>query len=358
MSNVKFLWNNTGLDNALLAPSSAKAAWPGSNLQDTMRGNVWMTDGTGRASLDVDFGKEVICSAVGLVEHNLAYDAVYTVNAYSGSTAKALNSGSPTNEGGGKVGIPLTGHGYSEGDLVFLSGTDNYDGLHTLPAQTGGTADKFIVAATYVLETFAGTETAEKVTLTFSQEFDAWDPVLGWGEGGWGEYGWGGAPDDDFLATVPKVTKADFFDPTVARYWRIEFDNGGETADFEFYVGRLFLCRYFEPAYNVEYGWPMSLDDPSLVDESQGGQRWVDEKEQYYIYEFTLAHLLEGEVYGEFLRMLHWVGVRREMILQMFGLPGKPRLFTTAYGTLDRGAGATNTYYKGYQTRLRFTESR
>ena len=66
MSNVRFLWNNTGLDNALLTPSSAKAAWPASNLQDTQRGNVWMTDGTGRANLDVDFGKEVICSAVGV----------------------------------------------------------------------------------------------------------------------------------------------------------------------------------------------------------------------------------------------------------------------------------------------------
>ena len=102
----------------------------------------------------------------------------------------------------------------------------------------------------------------------------------------------------------------------------------------------------------------MSLDDPSLVDESLGGQRWVDEKDRSYQYEFTLAHLLEGEVYGEFLRMIHWVGVRRELILQMFGLPGKPRLFTTAYGTLERRPPVTNAYYQGYQARIRFSESR
>ncbi len=356
MSNIRFLWNNTGLDSARLAPSSAKTAWPGSNLQDTMRGKVWMTDGTGRATLDVDFGKEVVCSAVGLVEHNLAYDATYTVKAYSGSLAKALDAAAATDEGGGLVGIPLTGHGYAQGDLVFISGTDNYNGLHT--AQAGGTANKFLIQAAYGAETFAATDTAEKVTLAFSKEFDAWDPVLGWGEGGWGEYGWGGAPDDDFLATVPKVTKADFFDPTVARYWRVEFDNGGETSAFEFYVGRLFLCRYFEPSYNIDYGWPMGLDDPSLVDESLGGQRWVDEKEQFYWFEFTLGHLLEGEVYGELLRLVNWVGVRREMVLQIFGQTGKPRMFTTAYGTLERRTPITNAYHKGYQARLRFTESR
>ena len=123
------------------------------------------------------------------MEHNLAFDAGYTVNAYSGSTAKSLNAAAATDEGGGLVGIPLTGHGYSPGDLVFISGTDSYDGLHT--AQAGGAADKFLIQATFVAETFAVTDTAEKVTLAFSQEFDAWDPVLGWGEGGWGEYGLG-----------------------------------------------------------------------------------------------------------------------------------------------------------------------
>lgn len=76
------------------------------------------------------------------------------------SAEQTLNNAAAVDEGGGLVGIPLTGHGFSEGDVVVIDGTTNYDGIYTLPTQAAGGADEFIITATYAAETFAGTETA------------------------------------------------------------------------------------------------------------------------------------------------------------------------------------------------------
>ena len=76
------------------------------------------------------------------------------------SSEQTLNAAAATNDGGGLVGIPLTGHGYSEGQSVLLNGTTNYDGVHVLPSQATGTANEFVITDTYAAETFAGTETA------------------------------------------------------------------------------------------------------------------------------------------------------------------------------------------------------
>jgi uncharacterized phage protein gp47/JayE len=70
----------------------------------------------------------------------------------------ALDAAPVTDEGGGLVGLPATGHGFAAGTRIVVSGSVNYDGIHTVdPASS---ADSIVVTAAYLAETLTGAETA------------------------------------------------------------------------------------------------------------------------------------------------------------------------------------------------------
>jgi hypothetical protein len=73
------------------------------------------------------------------------------------------NAAAATDEGGGLVGLPVTAHGYDDGDLITVAGTTNYDGQYFLNSATS--TDKLVIKATYVAETFGGTETITSTPL-------------------------------------------------------------------------------------------------------------------------------------------------------------------------------------------------
>ena len=72
-------------------------------------------------------------------------------------SAKTLNAAAAVDKGSGKVGIPVTAHGYADGATVLIDDTTNYDGRHEV--HTDSTVDEIVIVATYVSETFGGTET-------------------------------------------------------------------------------------------------------------------------------------------------------------------------------------------------------
>lgn len=78
----------------------------------------------------------------------------------SGSAALhgVLNAAAAVDAGGGIVTIPMTGHGFNVGSYVQIGGTDNYDGVHKIIAKATNT---FNIYATFVAETFAGTDTVK-----------------------------------------------------------------------------------------------------------------------------------------------------------------------------------------------------
>jgi hypothetical protein len=71
------------------------------------------------------------------------------------------NTGVAVDRGGGLVGLPMTTHPFSGGDVVIIEGTTNYDGTFTLDAST--TANELRFADTYAAETFGGTETVVQI---------------------------------------------------------------------------------------------------------------------------------------------------------------------------------------------------
>jgi len=72
-------------------------------------------------------------------------------------TAFTLNAAAAVDKGSGLVGIPITAHSFKIGDETTIAGTTNYDATYTIISFT---TNEIVITATYVAETFAGTETA------------------------------------------------------------------------------------------------------------------------------------------------------------------------------------------------------
>lgn len=71
---------------------------------------------------------------------------------------KNLDAGAAVDNEDGTVGIPIAMHGFSSGDRVTISGTDNYDGTYTATEATS--TNTLVITATYVGETFTALQTA------------------------------------------------------------------------------------------------------------------------------------------------------------------------------------------------------
>ena len=68
-----------------------------------------------------------------------------------------LDNAAAVDKGGGLVGIPIAGHTFSPDDTTTISGTTNYNGTFSVVSVAAG---EIVITATYVSETFAGTEQA------------------------------------------------------------------------------------------------------------------------------------------------------------------------------------------------------
>ena len=69
---------------------------------------------------------------------------------------QTIDNAAAVNKGSGEVGIPVTAHGLTAGMAIAIDDTTNYDGWYLIVSQT---VNEIVITATYVAETFAGTET-------------------------------------------------------------------------------------------------------------------------------------------------------------------------------------------------------
>ena len=88
---------------------------------------------------------------------------------------KHLDNAAAVDSGGGLVRIPSTGHGFFPGAIVNITNTTNYNGNYVIDESAQINADWFNIPATYIAETFAGTEqvqdtVAEDYTKRFKLE--------------------------------------------------------------------------------------------------------------------------------------------------------------------------------------------
>jgi len=136
--------------------SSTDSDFPLANIFDNHPRNVWKADSTNEATLRLKI--KALSNTLALFGTN-ADDVICTIT--KDEDEQNIDNAAAVDKGGGKVGIPCIGHGYSTADEILLNGTTNYDGVQTVDATSSD--DEIVITATYAAENFAGTETVAEV---------------------------------------------------------------------------------------------------------------------------------------------------------------------------------------------------
>lgn len=199
-------------------------------------------------------------------------------------------------------------------------------------------------------------------TETFSEEFTAYEALLWFGDGYFGDDYFGGYPDEDLLELYPEIIRLLFWDDedpedVTQRYWAVEIDNGGDAEADEFYIGRMFLCDFFSPGRNFDFGWQEELVDPSSLDTSLGGVKWADVRDRYFRVTFTLPRLLKSEAWGQFLQIVTKVGIRQDMVISLFPDDSDIGIFTAFYGRFTQPPVIQNPRVGTFSAPIEFEES-
>lgn len=106
------------------------------------------------------------------------------------------------------------------------------------------------------------------------------------------------------------ITK--IFTTLTYRYVRLNIVYAGSDWD----IGRIFLGTYFEPTYNYNYfdGHDVEFVDPSIINETIGGQEYVDELDMYRKIAFECKAITQTQ-FEAFQTMINMVGIRKPLFI-------------------------------------------
>jgi hypothetical protein len=106
------------------------------------------------------------------------------------------------------------------------------------------------------------------------------------------------------------------FGAVSARYWRLGLTDN--TVADNLRIGRLFLGPKWTPSVGQLYGWSIGVDDPSIVEESYGGQSYPDVRPQKRVLQFELSYMDESEMYTNAFAMARAAGLVDEVLVIPF----------------------------------------
>ena len=166
--------------------------------------------------------------------------------------------------------------------------------------------------------------------------FDAWEPVMGYGEGGYGMHGYGGLPlEADRLFYTPNPIRILYLDPVEARYERITFVDP-DNPDGYIEVGLLF-CGLYDEYPNPEFGFNHDARDESEHNYTPGGVRWTDIVPARRLQEFPYEVFEDVYKYWQLVWWANKVGLGKSFIIDPLHNSAKasPPYFTRMYAHLD-----------------------
>ena len=176
-----------------------------------------------------------------------------------------IDNAAAVDKGGGKVGIPVTGHGLSTdgGEWITPAGTTNYDGSYLTDADT--TVNELVIRATYTAETFTGDESiyvnglendliADLITAAreYAENFQHRCYITQTIELVLDEF-----PDDEIVVPRPPLIAVSSIKYTDTDGNQQTWDNANYTVDNKSHPGRII------PAYTKT--WPATRDVPNAV---------------------------------------------------------------------------------------------
>lgn len=148
------------------------------------------------------------------------------------------------------------------------------------------------------------------------------------------------------------------FTADARQYWGLELSDINNADDY-LELGRLFLGKYFEPSRQFARNWEELLVDPSRIEQSEGGQEWVDLKEKYRLLrvEFPEGAPLSDSDRQSYRTILDKVGCSQDLFIALDydNAPNKWSL----YGKFAQTEFNFREFLNGlYSTGFDFRESR
>lgn len=138
-----------------------------------------------------------------------------------------------------------------------------------------------------------------------------------------------------------------------ARYWRLDVVDASLP---RLQVGRVFLGPRWAPSSNQIYGWSVTDIDPSLVDESYGGQEFISEKPHRRELQFTLKYMNEAEMYGNAFAAYRAAGISRDVLAVHNSLGGAYIAEQSVYGLLRASEPLVHEEYQVFRQKFTVRE--
>ena len=228
MKNFRMLWDNRGIDAAVLAATTSAAGYPVANLQDPFRSRRWRSIGVTGQSVSIDFGASVNFNALAFIDHNLSVTGTIRI------TASDTPGGRDLLDLNVSAWTPMIGFGEGYADDWGAGGT--------------------------LLEADRSWFAPNPIRIVYRED------LVKYGVGNL--YG-GGAVYGQLEEDTEQIR-------VTAQYVTLEFTDDGNP-DGYIELGRLFVCQYADFGFNFNDIIHGSVDD-SEITRSLGGQAWVTKR--------------------------------------------------------------------------------
>jgi len=118
------------------------------------------------------------------------------------------------------------------------------------------------------------------------------------------------------------------------RWWRIDVSDSGN-ADGHFQAGRLYVASAWEAPRNVQYGWSVTWNDPSVKRRSTGSQLYSLVRTPWRSFDGALSFLSEGQMYDNLYDLQRRRGASRDVLLMRDPEATDHFMAQSVYGVLE-----------------------
>ncbi len=100
---------------------------------------------------------------------------------------------------------------------------------------------------------------------------------------------------------------------TIARYWRIEFDDTTNAAGYV-QAGRVFTAGQWQPVVNMSYGLSLGWETDTKTDKALGGAEYFDPRKAWRVARFNLDWMSIDEALGRAFEIDRRAGIDQEVL--------------------------------------------
>lgn len=164
-----------------------------------------------------------------------------------------------------------------------------------------------------------------------------------------------GLPQAATISLFPKPVRVHRFTEISDRYLRVNFKDSTNTDGFV-EIAYLFPARTSEPEINFSYGHELGRIEEARVDESGGGQLWMDRLFQKFRTQMTFEFQTEAQATGFWMFVNSFAGMSRELIVTLQDSSVSIEFWTTYYCHAIEALLLRSQIFNRYEVRVSLEE--